>query len=165
MICCMRLRTGFTLVEVVVVSALILLASLVAFHTADIVSQREKEERLRYALLEMRAALDKFFEDSYQNPAIPVADKPRFPKSINELLTTRRPVPGGSFYLRRLPLNPMFASTRWQLIGNNGTTEELKVITDDSMSFTDATMNIVDVRCPDTVIPPDGLNGIPYKDW
>ena len=158
-------RRGFTLIEVVVVSALILLASLVAFHTADIVSQREKEDRLRYALLEMRAALDKFFEDSYQNPLIPVAEKPRFPKSMAELLNTRRPVPGGSFYLRRLPLNPMAGEIRWQLVGNNGVSEEILVITDAVTGFVNATMNITDIRCPSTVLPANGLNGIPYKDW
>lgn len=151
----MRRSNGFTLVEVVVVSALILLASLVAFHTADIVSQREKEERLRYALLEMRAALDKFFEDSYQNPAIPAGQIPRFPKSFDEMLLTKRPVAGGSFYLRRLPLNPMLKSTTWHLV--------IATITDDITS--EQVPVITDVRCPDTVIPPDGLNGIPYKDW
>ncbi|EKD82542.1 MAG: hypothetical protein ACD_39C01223G0003, partial [uncultured bacterium] len=135
------------------------------FHTADIVSQREKEERLRYALLEMRAALDKFFEDSYQNPAIPAGDKPRFPRNVAELLNTKRPIAGGSFYLRRLPLNPMFAAIRWQLIGNNGVGEELLEINDAATSFVDPTMSIVDVRCPDTVFPANGLNGIPYKDW
>lgn len=162
----MKRVRGFTLVEVVVVSALILLASLVAFHTAEVVSQREKEERMRYALLELRATLDSFFQDSYQNPAILEADKPRFPLSIHELLTTKRPVAGGSFYLRRLPLNPMFAATRWQLIGNDGIGgEELKIITDASMTFDGANMKIVDIRCPDDVFPADGLNGIPYKEW
>jgi len=158
-------KSGFTLVEVVIVSALILLGSLVAFHTAEIVSQREKEERMRYALLEMRAALDKFFEDSYQNPAIPVLEKPRFPKTIAELINTKRPIPGGSFYLRRLALNPMAGEIRWQLTGSNGTSEEILVITDAVSAFVDATMTIVDIRCPDTVLPATGLNGIPYKEW
>ncbi|PKL41866.1 MAG: hypothetical protein CVV41_17010 [Candidatus Riflebacteria bacterium HGW-Riflebacteria-1] len=146
---------AFTLVEVVVVSALILLASLVAFHTAEIVSQREKEERLRYALLDMRAALDIFFQDSHQNPAISAGQIPRFPKTIDEMLLTKRPVPGGSFYLRRLPLNPMLKNTNWHLV--------IATITDDITS--ELVPVITDVRCPDTVTPPDGLNGIPYKDW
>ena len=165
----MMLRRGFTLVEVVIVSALILLGSLVAFHTAEVVSQREKEERLRFALLEMRAALDSFFQDSFQNPAVPVGEKPRFPKTIVELLTTKRPVPYGSFYLRRLPLNSMLASKRWQLIGNNGATEELKTINDETELFADVSMNIVDVRCPapeaGDSYPANGLNGIPYNEW
>ena len=162
----MFVRNGFTLVEVIVVSALIMLASLVAFHTAEVVSQRDKEERMRYALLEMRAALDSFFQDSFQNPAIPELEKPRFPVTINELLTTKRPIPGGGFYLRRLPLNPMFAETRWLLVGNNDSDpEELKEITDSITSFDNPSLEIVDIRCPDGATPAVGTNGIEYKDW
>lgn len=76
-------KSGFTLVEVVVVTALILLVSLVGIQTADVVSQREKEERLRYSLLEMRAALDLYFQD-----------KTEFPDRLDDLLTTSRFVNG-----------------------------------------------------------------------
>jgi len=97
-------KKGFTLVEVVVVTALILLVSLVGIQTADVVSQREKEERLRYSLLEMRSALDLYFQDRLT-----------FPATITELLTQPRLLNGSNygFYLRRIPLNPFFNSEHW----------------------------------------------------
>lgn len=158
---------GFSLVEVVIVSALLLLGSLVAFQTAEIVSLRDKEERLRYSLLEMRSAIDQFFGDSYQNPSIPELEKPRFPKTIEELLTTKRPVPGGTFYLRRLPLNPMLSEVQWELRGRKkGASLEEKInIASIADKFEDPDMTISDIRYPEGVYPDTGLNGVLYHEW
>jgi general secretion pathway protein G len=146
-------RQGFSLVEVVVVSGLVLMISLVAFQTAEIVTQREKEDRLRSALLEMRAALDAFHQDQI-----------RFPDTITELLTTPRP--GGGFYLRRLPLNPLnqpFPAVKWEISGRTsreGTTDVWVEITDPAPTIG---LPIVDIRCP--AAAGTGLNGLPYFQW
>lgn len=151
-------KSGFTLVEVVVVSALILLVSLVGFQTADIVAQREKEERLRYALLEMRAAMDLFHQEQL-----------RFPYSFNELINTPRPVNGSNYgyYLRRLPLNPIFATTRWEISSKTSRAG----VTDVWVPITLPTAiigafpgePIVDVRCPEPGYT--SLRGDPYTVW
>jgi type II secretory pathway pseudopilin PulG len=142
--------SGFTLAEVVVVSALILMISLVGFQTAEIVGQREKEDRLRSSLLEMRAAFDLFHQDQL-----------RFPNTIDELLTTARA--GGGFYLRRLPLNPMFASVKWEVSGQTSREGTTDVWVEILNSTTAIGKPILDVRCPDAA--GTGLNGIAYKQW
>lgn len=144
-------RKGFTLLEVVVASALILILSYAAFQTADIVTQREKEEQLRITLLEMRSALDQFHQENL-----------RFPDSIHELLTAPRSL--GAFYLRRFPLNPILASTAWEIASQTsltGLTDYwLKIYTADS-SIPDG--QVIDIRCPPEA--GTGLNGIPYEQW
>ncbi|MFZ5953045.1 MAG: type II secretion system protein [Candidatus Rifleibacteriota bacterium] len=144
---------GFTLVEVVIVSALILLVSLTAFKTAEIVSVREKEDRLRLSLLEMRSAMDKFHQDQL-----------RFPLDLNELLNTAVPLKGG-FYLRRLPLNPLFGTVKWEIASRtslDGSYDHWEEITLPSQKMSDNTP-IVDIRCPDAA--GEGLNGILYRNW
>jgi len=144
-------RNGFTLLEVVIASALVLVLSYAAFQTADIVDQREKEEQLRVSLQEMRAALDQFHQENL-----------RFPDSIQELLTAPRSL--GAFYLRRFPLNPMFASTTWEIASQTSLTESedfwLKIYSADT-SLPDGP--IIDIRCPPEA--GTGLNGIPYHHW
>lgn len=152
------LRSGFTLVEVIVVSALILLVSLLGFQTADVVSQREKEDRLRSSLLEMRLAMDQYHQDHL-----------KFPDSIQQLIDTPRVFKSTTYgrYLRRFPLNPLDANfppaRRWEVSGKTslaGTTDVWTEITDPAATIG---MPIVDIRCP-----PDagtGLNGIPYQSW
>ncbi len=146
--------SGFTLVEVVVVTALILLVSLVGIQTADVVSQREKEERLRFALLEMRAAMDLFHQDQL-----------RFPNSFDELLTTQRLVNGANYgyYLRRLPLNPIFATVRWEVSSKTSRTGAADVWVEITNPTTTIGAPIVDVRSPDPAFT--SLRGDQYSKW
>ena len=144
---------AFTLVEVVVVTALILVVSLAGFQTAEIVSQRNKEEQLKKALLEMRAALDKYHQDKLQ-----------FPNTFNDLLT-EKPAEGG-FYLRRFPINPMLAEVKWEIASKTSLTG----IDDKWIEATNKDVSIlggpiVDVRCPPLTTGGTGLNGIAYENW
>lgn len=144
---------GFTLIEVVVVTALILLISLTAFQTADIVNTREREERMRNSLLEMRSAMDRFHQNNL-----------RYPVSIDELLTGVDP-DKGSFYLRRFPLNPFLGESKWEIATRTsiaGTGDVWEEISLSSMGMSDGAP-IVDIRCSSTV--GIGLNGIEYKNW
>ena len=139
------MRSGFTLVEVIVVTALLLLISLVGIQTADVVSQREKEERLRYSLLEMRAALDLYFQDQHS-----------FPATITELLTQPRLLNGSEygFYLRRIPLNSFFNSQHWTYATGTFDTGIPKTV-------------VVDVFCPSQGSPEldKALDGTSYLEW
>ncbi|GAB4272849.1 MAG: hypothetical protein Kow0029_11980 [Candidatus Rifleibacteriota bacterium] len=152
-------KRGFTLVEVIIVSALILLLSLTAFQTADIVNTREKEERLRISLLEMRAAIDRFQQNDHDGD-----NEHRFPLTINELLTNKDPNTGG-FYLRRLPLNPFLGETKWDIASKttlDGSSDHWEEISNPMQGMSDNTP-IVDIRCSSTV--GISLNGTPYKNW
>jgi general secretion pathway protein G len=82
---------GFTLIELIVVMAIVaLLASMAApryFHSL----QKSKETALRSSLATLRDAIDQF-----------AADKGRYPDSLQELATER--------YVREIPEDPLAGS-------------------------------------------------------
>jgi general secretion pathway protein G len=89
---------GFTLIELMVVLAIIaLLLSIVAPHFAGRVTRAE-ETVLRENLLLMRDALDKHY-----------ADAGRYPERLEDLVEKR--------YLRSIPLDPITqSSTSWVVV-------------------------------------------------
>ena len=97
MVRCER-AAGFTLVELMVVLAIVaLLISIVAPHYAGRVTRAE-ETVLRENLLLMRDALDKHY-----------ADSGRYPERLEDLVTKR--------YLRSIPLDPVTqSSTTWVVV-------------------------------------------------
>lgn len=153
------LRSGFSLVEIIVVSVLILLISLVGIQTADLVSQREKEDRLRYSLLEMRAALDLYHQE-----------KTTFPNSFNDLLTNKRFGGNYGFYLRRMPINPLFGTVKWEIASQTKRTyadaaeEQAHWQPANAPTATMAPISpIVDVRSPDPGF--NSIRGDSYLQW
>lgn len=80
--------TGFTLIELIVVMAIVaLLVSIAAPRYLQSV-ERAREATLRTSLMVMRDAIDRF-----------AADRARYPDSLDELVATR--------YLRMLPEDPI----------------------------------------------------------
>jgi len=99
-------RLGFTLVEVMVVMAIIvtILAIAVPFYSTAII--KAKESVLMSNLFTMRSVIDQF-----------TYDKERPPSSLDELVSEG--------YLRDVPLDP-FTETRdsWQVVNDTGPTGE-----------------------------------------
>ena len=93
-----RRPRGFTLIELIVVLAIIgLLVSLVAPHYAGRV-KRAEETVLREDLMLMRDALDKYFADAGQ-----------YPDTLQDLVSKR--------YLRNVPADPITQSaSTWTII-------------------------------------------------
>lgn len=93
-----HMRRGFTLIELIVVMAIIaLLASIVAprYHRSV---DNARDASLRTSLNVMRDAIDKF-----------AADKDRYPESLDELVV--------SGYLRQVPVDPVTGVPHsWQML-------------------------------------------------
>jgi general secretion pathway protein G len=93
-----RSSRAFTLVELLVVMAIIALLMSIAvpryFHSTD----RAREAVLKENLLQMRDAIDKFY-----------GDRGRYPDTLEDLVSRK--------YLRRIPPDPMTDSaTTWQVV-------------------------------------------------
>lgn len=93
-----RARAGFTLIELIVVMAIIamLLALAVPRYFRSV--EHSKETTLKQDLSVMRDALDKFYSDSG-----------RYPEALDELVTRR--------YLRKIPPDPITErADTWQIL-------------------------------------------------
>lgn len=83
-----RLRRGFTLIELIVVMAIIALLVSIAAPRYVASVDRARETTLRSSLAVMREAIDRF-----------AADRGRYPDNLEELVRTR--------YLRQMPEDPL----------------------------------------------------------
>lgn len=128
---------GFTLLELIVVVAIIgILASIAvpAMRTAPI---RAREAALKENLFTMRSCLDQFH-----------ADRGRFPSSLEELVSMG--------YLRFIPVDPMTESA------NSWVVVYAELSDDFDERDQDAGQGIIDVHSGSDGI---ALNGSRYADW
>ena len=92
-----RRASAFTLIELVVVLAILALLISIAAPRYFAHVDRAREATLRQNLSVMRDAIDKFH-----------ADKARYPETLDELVTAR--------YIRRIPVDPITESaTTWTI--------------------------------------------------
>lgn len=84
-------RRGFTLIELIVVMAIVALLASIAAPRYFNSLQKSRETALRSSLATMRDAIDQF-----------AADKGRYPDSLEELATAR--------YIREIPEDPLSGS-------------------------------------------------------
>ena len=91
-------RSGFTLIELIVVMAIVALLVSIAAPRYFRSVERAKENSLRTSLNVMRDALDQF-----------ASDKGRYPESLDDLVDSR--------YLRAIPEDPMTGSAQsWVVV-------------------------------------------------
>ena len=89
---------GFTLIELIVVMALIVLLATIGLTAYRSSVQRGREAVLHEDLYRMRDAIDQYY-----------ADKSKYPTDLNEL--------AAASYIRRVPVDPMTNSAdSWQLV-------------------------------------------------
>jgi general secretion pathway protein G len=118
----LRGQQGFTFVELVVVTMILLILASTAMPMARVVTQRRKEVELRQALREMRTAIDRF-KDAVDQGLIATsqveAGHEGYPPDL-EVLVEGVPVVGDASdrqlrFLRRIPVDPMTGEAEWGL--------------------------------------------------
>ena len=155
-----RGQSGVTLVELVCVSAVLLVLASLTIPVAHTMVKRQKEIELRQKLREMREALDRFQFDTVRYPGIRqqylnVSNEEGYPEELQWLVEGVEIGDAAGTrikYLRRLPRDPITGDTEW---GTRSSRDR-----PDSM-FSDG-INIFDVYSMSDKV---GLNGIPYSEW
>jgi general secretion pathway protein G len=149
-------QRGLTLIELIVAFTILMLLTTMALPLARFKVRRGKEKELRWALRDMRTAIDKY-KDASDYKLIPPGkiDSDGYPESLEQLVDGVRPQgsPDKKMkFLRRIPKDPMTNSFDW---GLRSTRDE-----PNAMSW--GGQNVFDVYTKSTEKAADGTA---YSEW
>jgi general secretion pathway protein G len=150
---------GFTFIELLVVSAILIVLASAAMPLAKVTMQRQREAELRRSLREIRTAIDKFKDavDTGQIGSTDVrAGSEGYPPDLETLVEGVSAAGDASGrklkFLRKIPIDPMTNSTEWGMRSYQDRP--------DSRSW--GGQNVYDVY---TKSEGTALDGTKYKDW
>jgi general secretion pathway protein G len=147
-----RSAAGFTLVELIVATAILAILSTMALPLARLSIKREKERELRYDLWQVRDAIDRY-KDAADRQAFQIkVGSEGYPPDL-ETLVNGVDVGGKKLkFLRKVPVDPMTGKTEWGL----------RSMQDDPASDSWGGQNVFDVY---TKAEGTALDGSKYKEW
>ena len=154
-----RHERGYTFIELLVVSAIVMLLASAVMPLARVTSTRQREAELRRALREMRTAIDKYKDaaDAQQIASLEIkVGSEGYPADLDVLVegvSVQNDATGRKLkFLRRIPVDPMTHSNEWG-----------------KRSYQDAPdasrwggQNVFDVY---TTFDGTALDGTKYRDW
>ena len=149
---------GFTFIEMIVVTTILLVLASTVMPLAQVTMQRQREAELHRALREMRTALDKF-KDAVDQGLIPSTElepaNEGYPPDLEKLVdgvSVANDASGRKLkFLRRIPVDPM-TRDEWGL----------RSFQDDPDSKSWGGQNVFDVY---TKSEGTALDGTKYRDW
>lgn len=155
----LRGQRGFSFIELLVVTTIVLILASAIMPLVKVTRQREKEVELRRTLREVRTAIDRFKDAADLQMIAPQdlkAGAEGYPEKL-EILVEGVGVTGDASgrklkFLRRVPLDPMTGSTEWGM----------RSYQDKADSTSWGGQNVYDVYSKS-----DGkaLDGSKYKEW
>ncbi|HTA50771.1 MAG TPA: type II secretion system protein, partial [Verrucomicrobiae bacterium] len=106
---------GFTLLELIIATAILLVLSSMVVPMTRVVVQREREKQLRNDLWEMRDAIDRYKDAADRGGFRTKVDSQNYPPDL-ETLVKGEDVQGKKVrFLRKIPIDPMTGTTEWGL--------------------------------------------------
>ncbi|MBP1634288.1 MAG: hypothetical protein H6Q10_862 [Acidobacteria bacterium] len=152
-------RDGFTFIELLVVSAILIVLSSAVLPLARVTIQREREVELRRALRDLRTAID-HYKDAVDQGMIGSVDvkagSEGYPPTLEILVegvSVANDASGRKLrFLRRIPIDPMTKDTDWGK----------RSYQDSPDSTTWGGQNVFDVY---TKSGGTALDGTKYSDW
>jgi general secretion pathway protein G len=147
-----RPERGFTLLELIIATAILVALSSLAVPLARVTIQREKERMLRNDLWEMRDAIDRYKDAADRQMFRTKVDSQNYPPDL-ETLVKGEDVQGKKVrFLRKIPTDPMTGTTEWGL----------RSMQDDPDSDSWSGEAVFDVYSKSQ---DEALDGTKYKDW
>ena len=152
-------QRGYTFIELLVVTTILLILASAVMPLAKVTSQRQREAELRRNLREMRTAIDRF-KDAVDTGRIAASSlepgNEGYPPDLETLvegISAANDASGRKLkFLRRVPIDPMTNSTEWGMRSYQDRP--------DSTSW--GGQNVFDVY---TTVDGVGLDGTRYRDW
>lgn len=151
-----RARRGLTLIELIVSFSILLLLTTMAVPLARYRVKREKERELRWALREIRTAIDKYKDAcDYNQLGPPKMDTDCYPETLQSLVEG---VKGSGAtdkkikFLRRIPRDPFTGQREWGMRSTR----------DDPTATSWGSQNLFDVYSKTYEKAADGT---PYAEW
>lgn len=143
---------GFTLIELIVATAILLALSGLVIPLARVQIKRARERELRAALWQMRDAIDRY-KDAADRGAFQIkVGSEGYPPDLDTLVNGVDVGGKKLKFLRRIPIDPMTGNTDWGL----------RSMQDDPDSDSWSGDNVFDVYTKSTGT---ALDGTKYKDW
>jgi len=143
---------GFTIIELIVATALLVILTSLAIPLARVTIKREKERDLRRALWQMRDAIDRYKDAADRGAFQTKVDSQGYPPDLDTLVKGVDVQGKKVRFLRRIPEDPMTGGTDWGL----------RSMQDDPDSDSWGGQSVFDVYTKSEGI---GLDGTPYKTW
>jgi general secretion pathway protein G len=153
------LESGYTFVELLVVSAIIIILASAVMPLARVTATRQREMELRRVLREMRTAIDKYKDAADLGAISPLELKvgaEGYPPDLQTLVdgvSAANDATGRKLkFLRRIPTDPMTHDTEWGM----------RSYQDDPDATRWGGQNVFDVF---TTFEGTALDGTKYSDW
>lgn len=144
--------SGFTLIELIVATAILVILTGLAVPMARVSIKRERERELRHDLWELRDAIDRYKDAADRGGFQIKVGSEGYPPDL-ETLVNGVDVGGKKLrFLRKIPTDPMTGNAEWGL----------RAMQDDPTSDSWGGQNVFDVF---TKSQGTGLDGTPYKEW
>ena len=148
-----RRQHGFTLIELIVATAILAILVGAAFPLVRITIYREREHELRQDLWMIRDAIDRYKDAVDRGAFQSKVDSGGYPPDLETLVKGVEAQGGKKIrFLRSIPVDPMTKSKEWGM----------RSMQDDPDSDSFGGQSVFDVYTKSTGT---GLDGTKYKDW
>src|SRR5438132_5853844 len=147
-----RRQRGFTLLEMIVATTILLILMGAAVPVARLSVKRQKETELRRDLWEMRAAVDRYKDAADMNKFQIKVGTEGYPPDLDTLVKGVDVQGKKLRFLRRVPVDPMTGNSEWGL----------RSMQDEPDSTSWGEQNVFDVY---TKSQGTALDGTRYSEW
>lgn len=145
-------QAGLTLIELIIVVAIVAILSTAALPVARFQVKRQKERELRRDLWALRDAIDHYKDAADKGAFMTKADSNNYPPDLQTLVDGVEVQTKKVRFLRKIPVDPMTNSTDWGLRSNQ----------DDPDSDSFGGQDVFDVY---TKSNGTALDGTKYSTW
>jgi general secretion pathway protein G len=145
-------ESGLTLVELIIVVAIVSILATAAIPIARFQVKRVKERELRRDLWEMRDAIDHYKDAADKGAFMTKIDSMNYPPDLETLVNGVDVQDKKVKFLRRIPVDPMTGTAEWGLRSNQ----------DDADSDSFGGQNVFDVYSKSQAT---ALDGTKYSTW